>query len=157
MLRLISMVVLLTCSVTLSAQKKKTATAADPKKYAASITPEDLSRHLYIVAGAEMEGRETATEGQKKAAAYIENHFRSLGLLPGNNGSFQQLYPVYNDANIICIPARFVNIDLALGMVDTFLSTAFEGGRHLNRVQKIKIDSKAPLISALTLWYGLPS
>jgi hypothetical protein len=50
MLRLISMVVLLTCSVTLSAQKKKTA-AADPKKYAASITPEDLSRHLYIVAG----------------------------------------------------------------------------------------------------------
>lgn len=97
MLRLISLAVLLTCSVTVSAQKKKTATVADPKKYAASITPEDLSRHLYIVAGAEMEGRETATEGQKKAAAYIENHFKSLGLLPGNNGSFQQLYPVYKD------------------------------------------------------------
>lgn len=45
----------------------------------------------------------------------------------------------HNDANIICIPARFVSIDLALEMVDTFLSTAFEGGRHLNRVQKIKI------------------
>jgi ribose 5-phosphate isomerase B len=45
----------------------------------------------------------------------------------------------HNDANIICIPARFVSIDLALEMVDTFLSTEFEGGRHLNRVQKIKI------------------
>lgn len=45
----------------------------------------------------------------------------------------------HNDANIICIPARFVNIDLALEMVDTFLSTEFEGGRHLNRVQKINI------------------
>jgi ribose 5-phosphate isomerase B len=45
----------------------------------------------------------------------------------------------HNDANIICIPARFVSIDLALEMVDIFLSTEFEGGRHLNRVQKIKI------------------
>ncbi|MEY3349685.1 MAG: ribose 5-phosphate isomerase [Bacteroidota bacterium] len=45
----------------------------------------------------------------------------------------------HNDANIICIPARFVSIDLALGMADLFLSTSFEGGRHLNRVQKIKI------------------
>jgi hypothetical protein len=78
------------------AQKKK-ATVADPKKYAASITQEDLSKHLYIVAGAEMEGRETATEGQRKAAAYIENHFKSLGLKPGNNGSYQQHYPVYKD------------------------------------------------------------
>lgn len=45
----------------------------------------------------------------------------------------------HNDANIICIPARFVNIDLACEMVNLFLSTEFEGGRHLNRVQKIKI------------------
>lgn len=45
----------------------------------------------------------------------------------------------HNDANIICLPARFVSIDLALEMVDIFLSTEFEGGRHLNRVQKIKL------------------
>lgn len=45
----------------------------------------------------------------------------------------------HNDANIICIPARFVATDLALHMVDLFLSTEFEGGRHLNRVQKIKL------------------
>lgn len=45
----------------------------------------------------------------------------------------------HNDANIICIPARFVDTELALNMVDLFLSTEFEGGRHLNRVQKIKL------------------
>jgi hypothetical protein len=96
MLRIFSLLILFSFSISLSAQKKKTA-VADPKKYAASITPEDLSKHLYIVAGAEMEGRETASEGQRKAAAYIENHFKSLGLLPGNNGSYQQSYPVYKD------------------------------------------------------------
>lgn len=43
----------------------------------------------------------------------------------------------HNNANIICIPARFVSENLAKEMVDTFLSTAFEGGRHENRVNKI--------------------
>lgn len=44
---------------------------------------------------------------------------------------------LHNDANMIAIPARFVEIDLALKMVDTFLTTTFEGGRHANRVNKI--------------------
>ena len=43
----------------------------------------------------------------------------------------------HNDANIICLPARFADIDVCLNMVDTFLKTPFEGGRHQNRVQKI--------------------
>ena len=43
----------------------------------------------------------------------------------------------HNNANIICIPARFVSTALAEEMVDTFLNTAFEGGRHQNRVDKI--------------------
>lgn len=66
-------------------------------KFAATVTAADLKTHLTIVAGKEMEGRETATEGQRKAAAYIENHFRSLGLKPGNGNSYQQMYPVYQD------------------------------------------------------------
>lgn len=77
--------------------QNQTAKIPDPKKYAATITTQDLSKHLYIIAGAEMEGRETATEGQRKAAAYIEQHFKSLGLVPGNNGSYQQHFPVYRD------------------------------------------------------------
>lgn len=43
----------------------------------------------------------------------------------------------HNDANIISIPARFTSIQQAVEMVDTFLNTSFEGGRHANRVNKI--------------------
>lgn len=43
----------------------------------------------------------------------------------------------HNDANIIALPARFVDSDLAIKMVNKFLSTEFEGGRHANRVNKI--------------------
>jgi ribose 5-phosphate isomerase B len=43
----------------------------------------------------------------------------------------------HNDANIISIPARFTSIPQAVEMVDTFLKTDFEGGRHQNRVNKI--------------------
>ena len=43
----------------------------------------------------------------------------------------------HNDANILCIPARFVTFAMAMDMVNTFLTTEFEGGRHENRVKKI--------------------
>jgi ribose 5-phosphate isomerase B len=43
----------------------------------------------------------------------------------------------HNNANIICIPARFVSTDATFEMVDTFLATPFEGGRHQTRVGKI--------------------
>ena len=74
------------------AQKK-----SKPERYARSITADDMKKHLYVIAGAEMDGRETATEGQRKAASYIENQFKSFELLPGNHGSYQMKYPVYRD------------------------------------------------------------
>jgi ribose 5-phosphate isomerase B len=43
----------------------------------------------------------------------------------------------HNNANVISIPARFTSIQQAVEMVDTFLNTAFEGGRHATRVDKI--------------------
>lgn len=43
----------------------------------------------------------------------------------------------HNNANIMCIPARYTAIPQAIKMVDTFLETEFEGGRHQNRVDKI--------------------
>jgi len=43
----------------------------------------------------------------------------------------------HNNANVLCIPARFVSEDLAKQMVTTFLHTEFEGGRHADRVGKI--------------------
>ena len=44
----------------------------------------------------------------------------------------------HNNANILCIPARFTEIDAVLEMVETFLNTEFEGGRHQNRINKIQ-------------------
>jgi ribose 5-phosphate isomerase B len=43
----------------------------------------------------------------------------------------------HNDANIIAFPARFISSELAIEMLDTFLNTEFEGGRHEQRVKKI--------------------
>ena len=43
----------------------------------------------------------------------------------------------HNNANILAIPARFVSEEVAIEMVNTFLTTPFEGGRHQNRVEKI--------------------
>ena len=43
----------------------------------------------------------------------------------------------HNDANVLCIPARYVSEEQTLEIVATFLGTDFEGGRHQNRVSKI--------------------
>ena len=51
-----------------------------------------------------------------------------------------ELTRLHNNANILCIPARFTSIPQALKMVDTFLETEFEGGRHQNRVAKIPMS-----------------
>ncbi|MES2374579.1 MAG: M28 family peptidase [Bacteroidota bacterium] len=66
-------------------------------KYAALITPKALKEKLTILASAEMEGRETGTPGQKRAAAWIEGEFKRMGLKPGNGDSYQQIYPLYAD------------------------------------------------------------
>ncbi len=43
----------------------------------------------------------------------------------------------HNNANVICMPARFIALEYAKQLTDTFLSTEFEGGRHQRRVDKI--------------------
>ncbi|MCC9165424.1 ribose 5-phosphate isomerase B [Pontibacter harenae] len=43
----------------------------------------------------------------------------------------------HNNANVLCIPARFVSEEVAKEMLRVFLETEFEGGRHQNRVNKI--------------------
>jgi len=48
-----------------------------------------------------------------------------------------KLARTHNDANILCLPARFITEADAKAMVDVFLETQFEGGRHQNRVNKI--------------------
>lgn len=76
------------------AQKKDKAIA----RFAACVDAKDMKKHLYIIASREMEGRDTPSPGLEKAASYIEDQFRLLGVGPGNNGSYRQYYPLYRDS-----------------------------------------------------------
>src|SRR5882757_3695963 len=71
---------------------------SSPDAFAHAITADDLKTHLYKVASKEFEGRETGTEGQRKAATYIEDQFRALGLQPGNKTGYQLYYPIFHDS-----------------------------------------------------------
>jgi len=53
------------------------------------------------------------------------------------NNELVSLARQHNNANVLSIPARFVSLQQALGFVDIFLNTIFEGGRHQTRVDKI--------------------
>jgi len=91
-------------------------------------------------------------------AAHIESNPGSLGILLCGSGNgismtankhqgircalcwtpeIAELARLHNDANIISLPARFISVDEAKEMVNVFLNTAFEGGRHATRVAKI--------------------
>ena len=51
-----------------------------------------------------------------------------------------RLTRLHNNANIIALPGRFIDFDLAVEMVITFLNTEFEGGRHQKRIDKIPLS-----------------
>ncbi len=53
------------------------------------------------------------------------------------NVELAQLARQHNNANVLCIPARFISYEEAVTMVDAFLQTPFEGGRHERRVEKM--------------------
>ena len=93
----LSLVPLLFFCLQLFAQKD------DASKFASLISAKALNKHLTIIAGEEMQGRETGTEGQRKAAAYIESRFKQTGLkMPPGLAGYQQLYPLHQDSMINC-------------------------------------------------------
>ncbi|MDP5157377.1 MAG: ribose 5-phosphate isomerase B [Flaviramulus sp.] len=56
------------------------------------------------------------------------------------NKEITHLTRSHNNANVICIPARFTAIHQAVEMVEEFLNTEFEGGRHQDRIDKIPLS-----------------
>lgn len=99
--------------------------------YAGEITGKNLQKHLSIIASAEMEGRETGTEGQRKAAAYIEAQFKAMGLqsVPALNG-YQQFYPLYQDS--------LLTTSLTAGGKDAIFGTDFIAPLNANETGKFK-------------------
>ena len=86
---------LLTISLAVQAQEKV------PEKYAELITMNGLQSKLSILAADDMEGRETGTRGQRKAAAYIASTFANIGLQKAATlNSYEQFFPLYQDSLI---------------------------------------------------------
>ena len=73
--------------------------AANAEKYMNSITANELKTHLYIVAGDEMQGRETGSAGQKKAGEYMISQYKKNGIP----------YPKGADSYYQPIPAAYLN------------------------------------------------
>lgn len=76
--------------------------------------------------------------GSGNGAAITANKHKNVRCALCWNSELAELSRKHNDANVLSIPARFVSENTALSMVDSFLNTNFEGGRHLNRVHKIE-------------------
>jgi ribose 5-phosphate isomerase B len=75
--------------------------------------------------------------GSANGVAITANKHQGIRAAICWNEELASLARRHNDANIVCIPARFISIDEAEKIVKTFLETEFEGGRHANRVNKI--------------------
>jgi ribose 5-phosphate isomerase B len=115
-------------------------------------------KHTVIDFGTDSENSTDYADYAHKVAQSIENEEFEFGILlcgSGNgicmtankhqkiraalcwNEEVASLARQHNNANIICIPARFLSLKEAKIMIMTFLRTEFEGGRHLNRINKI--------------------
>ncbi|MBL7942016.1 MAG: M28 family peptidase [Flavobacteriales bacterium] len=68
-------------------------------KFASTITKAELKEHLEVLASDAYEGRETGKPGQKKAAQYIADYYKALGIEPCNGGSYFQQYPLKTTRN----------------------------------------------------------
>lgn len=81
--------------------------------------------------------------GSGNGAQMTANHHHGVRAALCWNVELAKLARQHNDANIISLPGRFVSNELAWEMVQAFLNTSFEGGRHTRRVEKIEQISEA--------------
>ena len=76
--------------------------------------------------------------GSGNGAQMTANHHHGVRAALCWNVEIARLARQHNDANILALPGRFIPNELAWEMVDAFLNTPFEGGRHTRRVEKIE-------------------
>lgn len=115
-------------------------------EYARQVLEENLLKQLKIIASADMEGRETGTRGQRRAASYIESQFREFGLQRARQiGGFQQFYPLHIDT---LSPGSFELGDKQLVYGQDYLLQGGQPGQHRIAASEIVfagygIDDKA--------------
>jgi hypothetical protein len=121
-------VLLLVLSSVLSCKTGSSVVSRDnsnPTKYMKTITPEDLKKHLYIIAADSMEGRETGSVGQKKAGKYLISEYQK------NQVSFPKGATNYYQS----IPAAYLNKKYGGNLNDSENIWAFvEGTEKLDEI-----------------------
>jgi ribose 5-phosphate isomerase B len=75
--------------------------------------------------------------GSANGVAITANKHQGIRAAICWNEELAALARQHNNANIVCIPERFISLELAQKIVETFFTTQFEGGRHANRVGKM--------------------
>ena len=75
--------------------------------------------------------------GSGQGMAMTANRFKNVRAAICHNSDVAKVTRQHNDANVLCLGSRFIDISEAIKCVDIFLSTDFEGERHLKRINKI--------------------
>ena len=88
------------------------------------------------ITGGELE-RGILVCGSANGVCITANKHRGIRAAIAWEPELAELARQHNDANIICVPARFISEENARAIVSQFLNTTFEGGRHQTRVSKI--------------------
>tara|TARA_B100001093_G_scaffold449415_1_gene455598 strand:+ start:284 stop:721 length:438 start_codon:yes stop_codon:yes gene_type:complete len=78
--------------------------------------------------------------GSANGVAITANKYKKIRAGICWNVDIVKLIRQHNNANILCIPSRFVSMEDALLMVDVFIQTEFDGGRHQKRINKINLS-----------------
>jgi ribose 5-phosphate isomerase B len=78
--------------------------------------------------------------GSGNGAAITANKHQKIRAALCWNVEIARFAKEHNDANIISLPARYISVELAREIVETYLSSSFEGGRHAARIGKIPAD-----------------
>jgi ribose 5-phosphate isomerase B len=90
---------------------------------------------------ASVEGKETEFGvllcGSANGMAITANKHQGIRAALCWNEEVSALARQHNNANVVCIPARYVSVEAATTILDRFLHSSFEGGRHERRVDKI--------------------
>ena len=106
-----------------------------------SNEPVDYPKYIYPVAKAVSSGefeRGIVLGGSGNGEAMVANRVKGVRCALCTNDELARLARAHNDANMISIGQRMVTLEMALKMVDTWLQSAFEGGRHIRRIEKIE-------------------
>ncbi len=80
--------------------------------------------------------------GSGQGMCMVGNKVRGVRAALAWNPEVARLSRQHNDANVLCLPARFVDEASALEIVDEWLAASFEGGRHVRRVEKMMNGEK---------------